>query len=356
MQDIDIIPFDVNNASDDEWAKYHEFRKERYKDKDSTSTHQIPDEKFEEILKIPPKKINVLRFNVFLNSDPENQIGEVYFSYYKKLKNSEVDLKVAMVNVSILSFFRRKGYGTILLGKLVELANRYKKSKLLFQTTEQDGLKVIEQMQAHKINAHQQFKLKIREANWDLVNKWLEKTKSIKPKVELEWINVTESIPDEIIEQYTRIFATSLDEHPKWHINKRSYLTPEIVKQDIKNLITMKGGKWELGIIREKNGDISGLTEIKWLNCRPSTILQLITHIKLHYRGLGRGKLLKAGSLVHVRDNYPQVSTIKLGYVGDENSVLFEMNKRIGFKQQYQQVSFEIKTKELEAWVEKNTS
>lgn len=350
MNDIDIIPFDVHNASDEEWAKFLKFRKERYLDKGaSRPTHQISDEKFQEILKIPPKKLNVLRYNVFLKSDPNHQIGEIYFSYYKK--SASGDKKLAMVNVSLLSAFRQKGYGRILLGKLVELANRYKKSKLLFQTTEEDGLIVIEQFKAQKINVHQQFKLKIREANWDLLKKWSEKSKSILDSVRFEWLNVTENIPKEIIEQYTRIFATAVDEHPKWHINKRSELTPEMVKQDIKNLVSKKGGKWELGLIREKNDDISGLTELKWNPSRPNVILQLVTHIKLHYRGRGRGKLLKVETLNHVKNNYPSVDTIKIGYVGDENSVLYNINKRLGFKQQYSQVSFEVSTKHLEDWV-----
>ena len=138
---IEILPFDVNNASDEEWEKFHTFRKTRYSDKASSGTssqHQIPDKKYEEILKIPPSKINVLRFNVFLKNVPDVQIGEVYFSYYKK-QIPDVDQKVAMVNVSVLASHRRKGYGIILLNKIVELANRYNKTKLLFQTTEEDG-------------------------------------------------------------------------------------------------------------------------------------------------------------------------------------------------------------------------
>ena len=51
MNDIDLIPFDVHNASDEEWAKFHKFRNERYLDKGATQpTHQISNEKYQEIL------------------------------------------------------------------------------------------------------------------------------------------------------------------------------------------------------------------------------------------------------------------------------------------------------------------
>lgn len=356
MVNIEIIPFDVNSASEQEWKMFHDFRRSRKEDKESLSnTHQITDEKYEETLKIPPRWIEIYRFNVFEEGNKEKQIGEVYFSYYKSNTERELDQKVAMVNISILKAYRHKGYGLLLLKKLVELAKENNKSKMLFQTTEKDGMQMIEDFGATKISEHQQFKLYMDETNWNLVNKWMEKTKPLQEQAKLEWIRVEENIPNEIIDQYTRIFATSLDEHPKWHINQRkeTHVSPEVMKQDIKKFVTEKGGIWELGIIREKNGDISGLTELKWIPSRPKNILQLITHIKLHYRGKGRGKILKAGSLIRIRDHFKEVDTVKIGYVGEKYSILYEMNLRLGFKLQYQQVFYEIETSKLESWIEK---
>ena len=205
MPEIEILPFDVHSASEDEWKRYHEFRNHRKEDKDAlTNSHQISDKKFEETLKITPKLIDVFRFNAF-EKGGSTQIGEVYFSYYKKDKKRNLDQSVAMVNVSVLKPYRHHGYGVKLLGKIVELAKEYNKSKLLFQTTEKDGIKIIEDFGASKMSEHQQFKLNIEDTDWDLVNRWLENSKSLLQKVKLEWINVKEGIPESLVDQYSRI-------------------------------------------------------------------------------------------------------------------------------------------------------
>ena len=122
------------------------------------------------------------------------------------------------------------------------------------------------------------------------------------------------------------------------------------MKEDIQLFNTI-GGKWIIGIIREKNGDDSGLTELIWSPSRPDTILQFVTHIKLKYRGAGLGKLLKALAMKYVKENFSEIKYVNTGFVGSKDSALYKINEKIGFKLFFHSASYEILTSNMEKWV-----
>lgn len=347
MIDLAIVPFDASKASPEEWRMLHAFNKMRHNE--TQPNIPMPSEaSFEETLKAIPKRLNVLRFNIFEKNDTTNQIGDVYFATFKDGSDNET----AMVNTSVLNDHRHKGVGLQLLHKISELAKEHNKKRLIFQSTEEDGIHTIEHFNATKISEQEQFRLNLSETNWDIVKAWVEETRPLLAKTQIEWIKVVDSIPEEILEQYSRIMATAFDEHPKWKVNTKApkEMPIESLKHDIKQF-NAKGGKWYLGLLREKYGDISGLTELKWSPSRPQVILQFITHIKLKYRGSGKGKLLKAHTMQYIKENFPEAKYLHTGFVGNENSPLFKINEKIGFKLFYHSATYEIKTTDLDNWV-----
>ena len=167
---------------------------------------------------------------------------------------------------------------------------------------------------------------------------------------------MVDSLPAEILEQYLRIFSSVIDEQPKFHVGSLSSSQMPIgaLKHDIKQF-TNKGGKWIIGIIRETNGDISGLTELKWSPSRPEFLLQFMSHVKLQYRGSGKGKLLKAKSMNYIKKNFPNIKYVQTGFVGDKTSALYQMNEKLGFKLFYHNASYEIQTADLEKWASEHS-
>ena len=347
MIDLEISLFNPTTASENDWKKYHTFRKLRH-DETSPNLPTVSNTSYEETLKQTPQRLNILRFNVFEKNNLDTQIGEIYFSYYK----DGTDPDACMVNISVASSHRHHGIGVQLLKKLADLAKENNKTRIVFQSTEEEGMKVIEHFNAQKISEQEQFRLKLAETNWEVINNWLAETKPILSNVTLEWIKVVNEIPNEVLEQYIRIFSSVFDEHPKFHVGnlKGSKDMPiGALKHDIKQF-NKKGGKWILGLIKERNGDVSGLTELKWSPTRPEVLLQFITHIKLKYRGSGKGKLIKAQSMQYIKDTFPDIKYIHTGFVGDKNSPLYKINEKIGFKLFYHSASYEILTAELEKW------
>lgn len=347
MIDLEILPFNPKTATESEWKKYHVFRKIRH-DETHPNFPSASDSAYEETLKKNPQRLEIFRFNVFEKSNLENQVGEIYFSFYK----DGTDPDAAMVNISVLASHRHKGIGVQLLLKLAELSKEHNKDRIIFQTTEDEGIKVIEHFNATKISEQEQFRLALSDVNWKNVKAWVEESGPVLADASLEWVKVVDSIPQEILEQYTRILATAFDEQSKFHVGSDKVLKEMPIgalKYDIKQF-NDKGGKWVFGLIREKNGDISGLTELKWSPSRPQVLLQYLTHIKLKYRGKGKGKLIKANSMQYIKDNYPDVKFIHTAFVGKKEGSLYKLNQELGFKLFYHNASYEITTSNLEKW------
>ena len=358
MIDLEIVPFDATKASETDWQKYHTFRKIRHEET-QPNVPMVSDKSLEETLKILPTRLEIKRFNVFEKKDLNTQIADIYFSYYKEADSSS-DKNTAMVNLAVLNSHRHQGVGVQLFKKITDLAKEYKKSRVIFQSMEDDGMKVLEQhVHAVKISEQEQFRLNVHEINQGILSKWLSETKTVLDKVTFEWIQVVDLIPSEILEQYSRIMASAVDEEKKFHIGAgkgTSKVVPlESLKEDIR-LFNSKGGKWVLGMIREKNGDVSGLTELKWSPSRPEVILQFVTHIKLKYRGTGKGKLLKALSINYLKENFPNVKYVQTGFVGSKDSALYKINEKLGFKLFFHSASYEVKTTDLEKWVKEHFS
>ena len=78
--------------------------------------------------------------------------------------------------------------------------------------------------------------------------------------------------------------------------------------------------------------------------------MQYITHIKLKYRGKGKGKLLKSQTMQYIKDNFPDIKFVHTGFVGNKEGSLFKMNQLLGFKLFYHNASYEINTDDLENW------
>lgn len=351
MINLEILPFDVSQASESEWQKYHAFRKTRHEET-QPNVPLASDKSLENALRKTPTRLEIKRFNVFEKDKLDTQIGEIYFSFYKDADNTP-DKHTAITNLAVLNSYRHKGIGMQLFKKLADLAQEYNKPRIIFQTFEDEGMKVVEHANAVKISEQEQFRLTVQEANWDVINNWLTETQGLLSKVTIEWLDVVDSLPEDILEQYSRIMASAIDEEKRFHVgmNKGPKALPlESLKEDIK-LFNDKGGKWVIGIIREKNGDVSGLTELKWSPSRNDTLLQFVTHLKLKYRGSGKGKLLKAQAMKYIKENFSDVKFVNTGFVGSKDSALYKINEKIGFKLFYHSASYEIKTTDLEKWV-----
>ena len=87
------------------------------------------------------------------------------------------------------------------------------------------------------------------------------------------------------------------------------------------------GGTWIIIVTMENNGEISGLTELRYNPAFKNVIKQELTGVKEKYRG----KWLKASMLLELRKQLPEVKIIRSENVIN-NAPMISINDKLGFK------------------------
>lgn len=329
-----LEPFDVKHATEDQWEKFHRFRHIRH-DELNPEDPIVADGEYQTRIKRPSTRMIVQRFVLARKGDPQSIAGLLYFSVFKE--PDPVNQDMAVVDISIVKEVQQDDQARrVVLEKVVELVNHHDKHRIVFKTTEPGGKALIEEMGARVRSRRPEYRLGMEDVDWDLVTQWEESATRRMAKTKLEWVD---TLPDDLLKDYCRLYSLALDENYAWGVQRKdgtNLLTPDVVREEAVRFKGM-GGVWALAILREPNGDVSGMTELKYLPNRPTLITQFLTMVKHKYRGDGRGKWLKAATLRYVEKNFPEVETVVTTFAGGETSRLFELNERIGFKL-YQEV------------------
>jgi hypothetical protein len=127
--------------------------------------------------------------------------------------------------------------------------------------------------------------------------------------------------------------------------------TPELWrKQEQRTKDT--GITWITGMIQEKNGDISGMTDVFYEPKHAHMLYQALTGVQENYRGSGKGKWLKAAMLLKIREEYPEVKTVTTGNA-TSNEPMLAINERLGFKLYKEQHSYQIETEKVVDYLKK---
>ena len=106
----------------------------------------------------------------------------------------------------------------------------------------------------------------------------------------------------------------------------------------------------------EKNGTISGLTEIAKFGSGESSLRQNMTAVLSEYRGKKLGKWFAAAQLQHLRKKYSNLKYIFTGNA-ESNGPMLHINNSLGFTKYKQELTAQITLEELIKYLnEKNTS
>jgi GNAT superfamily N-acetyltransferase len=113
-----------------------------------------------------------------------------------------------------------------------------------------------------------------------------------------------------------------------------------------------RGFNWLILVTKEKDGTLSGLTEIFSFPDTPHWIAQELTGVLPKYTGRGLGKWLKAEMLLYIKENLPKTIYIQTGNA-EHNAPMVSINERMGFRRHLSEKCYKIKLKELEKKLKK---
>lgn len=226
--------------------------------------------------------------------------------------------------------YRHQGWGTklfhVMIDKIVAL-----KEITIIQTFSllESGWQFCEKKGAVLALTGVYNRLKLSEVNWQEMADWVKEGENL-AKEENCSLEIFNRVPDSIITEFTNFFTDIANMVPLGELDEIRAETPESRRIREKQCEKL-GITWITMITKERDGTISGITDIQYSRDTPYLIEQDITGVLPKYRGRGLGKWLKAAMLFYIRDTFPKVTVINTGNA-DSNAPMLSINQRMGYK------------------------
>lgn len=250
----------------------------------------------------------------------------------------------------VLKNYRRQGIGRELLKIVTKLAQEHGKPLIMTGTSQEDGRKALKKIGAKEALTQRDNRTNMDDIDWKMVKTWDEEGSKRSPESKLEFYT---KIPDEILEDYCKVYTEVLNQAPIDELDRGDIIiTPEKWKKDEQRALET-GMTWITAMIREKNGDISGMTDVYYEPDHAHLLYQALTGVQEKYRGSGKGKWLKAAMLLKLREEYPDIKIITTGNA-TSNEPMLAINERLGFKMHKEHYSCQIETEKVDAYLKKN--
>ncbi len=351
--DFSIIDIDRSKSSDEILDKYFDFYDKIYKEyfpKDPITPHDIRIRNFREY-NVPGE---ILIMKVVQLEESKEFIARLFFgTVNEESKEYEKTKHIANVEVTVLKEFSDTDLADKLFKIAFELTKKYKLITVI------EGCSVLERewelwskFGGKKTAEGEVNRLYLDEVDWRLMKKWKAEGQK-RAKEDGISIQLFQDCPEEIIEEFTAFSTEIMNlvpfENLEWSPSEE---TPK-TRREHEDRLKKVDYNWYTLVTREKNGALSGMTEIQQSKNRSYRINQELTGVKLEYRGRGLGKWLKAEMLFFIKEKLPEAILIHTGNAA-VNAPMLSINRRMGFKKYLTERCYTIKLEELVKQISNN--
>jgi len=345
MESITFTKFDPLIATEDEWKRYHEFRRKQRMEvnpDDPISSDESAEQSIKANLQTPEAEIILTNI---IDNRTDKQIGEIMRAVVtEKSPSYEGTKHLVQYDIYVLKNYRRQGIGMQALKKVYDFAIEKHRKLLITGSDNEDGQAFLNKIGAQVALAGVENRLYFDEVDWDMVAQWKEEGQARSPNTKLE---IYSTIPDDIIESYCKLLTEVINQQPLGSLDIGAIIiTPEIQRNNEKMFQDM--GREELIMVtKEPSGEISGLTQMRYNPNIGTIISQLMTGVQEKHRGRGLGKWLKASMLLEVQKRYPKVKIVTTGNA-TTNAPMLSINNRLGFKVHKESINAQITVDHLQ--------
>ncbi|MFX0064360.1 MAG: GNAT family N-acetyltransferase [Candidatus Hermodarchaeota archaeon] len=348
--DIEIHKFDPLTAIQEEWKKYHVFRRLRFQETHPNDS-VLSDELIELAYKQGDPSYHFFRFHVFEAGNNKMVIGEINLSYVKKDSSSyKGNEKILNTSINLLAPYRRKGLGKKLLHQVLEFAKEHKKSLVSGGTDEEDGKHFLQAMGAPTKLAMQEYRIHFDTVDWKMLEEWAQEGAKKSPQTKLE---IHYSIPEDILEAYCKVYTETLNQMPFDDLERGDFIiTPEIHKKREKDFKDLKVN-WIHIIAKEPNGEISGFTNMYYAYEREDLIDHMFTGVQEKYRGRGLAKWLIAARFIMTKEKFPKAKVLRVTTFMS-NTPIKSIAARLGYKLYKERKTTQLTLEKIEEYLAQN--
>lgn len=349
MENYDIKLFDFSSASKEEWTPFHKYRRKRMSEispDDPIETDAVAEER----IKLNLGEVEIKSYVVVMKEDPSDIIAWLQMSSFKESSPSysgnEHVLRVG--SMAVLKDYRRKGIGLALLELVHAFSVENEKRVIIGSTMEEEGRalnRILGGIEALELRDN---RLNMDEVDWKMIETWEQEGAKRSTDTSLEFYT---SIPEEILEDYCKKYTEVNSQAPLDDLDVGDTIfTPEIWRK-YEEAAARVSATWLTAILREKNGDISGISDVLYVPSKAPLLIQQLTGVDQNYRGQGKGKWVKAAMLLKVREEFPDIKSITTGNA-TSNAPMLSINERMGFKLHREIFNLQIETEKLGKYLE----
>lgn len=351
VMEINFIPLDVKNASDEDFKSFLIFRR-KYHEATTPEDPLEPDEKFIQNIRIslenPEFDINI--FGITSKDKPDEYIGFFNYGWFKSTSPSyETNKHLAVIEIQVLPESRKQGIAKQALHEFVKAITEKSDIKFAFGNTEEvDGREFAKHIGAIEAQVNVDNRLYLDEVDWSMVKQWNDEGRKRNPETTFTFY---EEIPEEIMTAYVRTYQETINQIPRdeMALGDIKY-TPELIRKNEDERRRM--GRKKIGIVSiEPNGEVSGVSELGYNPATAVRIGQGLTSVLEQYRGRGLGKILKAALLLKAREQFPDAK-----YIGTDNATsngpMLHINKKLGFMKHKERVALQIPINQLQEYLQ----
>ena len=323
--EYDIIEFKPKEVPDKFWERFFRFSEACFK-------FHNPDDP------LPNRDAIIQRhksdsphsyFKRFLAITPEEKIvGRSYFwGAAETSPEYEINKNLCFVGLEVLPDCWRQGIGTSLLKTLVKEAQTYGRTTLETGTNHDSGRAFLKKYGATLSIEGAENRLEMKDIDWNMMKSWVEEGRKRNEGASLESFV---ECPEEILDEFTGMYTEAINMAPQGDTEFRSNIDGKLRREYEKRNKEEGWINYTL-ISREKDGRISGMTEIYYDPRDGYKVHQELTGVRPEFRGRGRGKWLKAHMILYIKEIYPEVTRIITGNA-ESNKAMLSINERMGYK------------------------
>jgi mycothiol synthase len=265
---------------------------------------------------------------VLVARDPAGAIAGVASAHWQQLAGWA---HVLMVHVAVLPDCRRRGLGTLLLGRAAAIAEHRGLRLVMGRTRENvpSGAAFCARFGAEQAMVGQENRLDLRGVDEDLVARWIADGPVRAAGYRLQF--VAGRTPPELAGHVADVMNV-MNSAPRENMDVGDTpVTAELVRQYEDAGLAAGRQYWAYYAVEESSGRFVGLSNISIRSDVPDRVWVGDTGVEPAHRGRGLGKWLKAAITRRILDDLPEVRWVITWNAGS-NDPMLAINTRLGFR------------------------
>lgn len=341
---IEIRPFDLIHASSSDWSRFDEYHKSMNRDYNPDQT-LMDTETWRRMRQAELEELDMVAYEAIDLQQDDRIAGFFRLMFWKDSSPSYRGNEhiCAMAGIGVRNEYRRKGIATKLLPVIYDEVKARGKQSLTGPIVNEAAHIFVQKIGGTEALAWQDNRLDLDSVDWVMVKDWVKDGPKRSPGTRIEFFH---TIPDKILEQYCNVYTEVSNQAPRDQLKVGDEITtPESWKIRMARFAEGRM-KYLAALTVERNGDISGLTDVAWFPSQPSILQQWLTGVQEKYRGKGLGKWLKGAVLLRVRKEFPAVTTVSTQNA-TSNGPMLAINRQLGFKMYKEIYQFQMELDKL---------